>query len=175
PSHSLASCTTSSVHTPSHATAGATTPAPTAIGEHPPLFRVLRRRPCFARIGRARLPLLLSYKEVPMPRETAIPLPTRKKAALYLRVSTDQQTEKYGLESQGAACHQYARERGYTIVAEYVEGDGIRGVSGGNTERDTLTRLLREAKQTPRPFDVLLVYDTNRLARDDFGQLCGWA
>ncbi|HKA55027.1 MAG TPA: recombinase family protein [Candidatus Binatia bacterium] len=109
-----------------------------------------------------------------MPRETAIPLPTRKKAALYLRVSTDQQTEKYGLESQGAACHQYARERGYTIVAEYVEGDGIRGVSGGNTERDTLTRLLREAKQTPRPFDVLLVYDTSRLARDDFVWFGGW-
>jgi len=109
-----------------------------------------------------------------MRHDPAVPLPVLKKAALYLRVSTDQQTEKYGLESQRTACRHYAQEQGYTIVAEYIEGEGVRGVSGGNTERDALTRLLREAKQLPRPFTVLLVYDTSRLARDDFVWFGGW-
>ncbi len=127
----------------------------------------------FARIGGAR-PLLLHDKEVPRPHGTAVPLPVLKKAVLYLRVSTDQQTEKYGLESQRTACRRYVQERGYTIVAEYLEGEGVRGVSGGNTERDTLIRLLREAKYVSRPFDVLLVYDTSRLARDDFVWFGGW-
>jgi DNA invertase Pin-like site-specific DNA recombinase len=47
-------------------------------------------------------------------------------------------------------------------------------VSGGNTARPQITRLLQEAKQTPCPFEVLLVYDTSRLARDDFVWFGGW-
>jgi len=106
------------------------------------------------------------------------PLSTRLastvRAVTYLRVSTDQQTEKYGLEIQRHACQQYAREHGYTLVHEYLEGDGQREVSGGNTDRAAITRLLRDAARRPRPFEKVLVYDTSRLARDDSVWYGGW-
>ncbi len=96
----------------------------------------------------------------------SLSLPSR--AVSYLRASTDQQVERYGLESQRFACQQYATERHYQFIAEYLEGDGQRGVSGGNTDRPVMNRLLRESKQRPRPFDIVIIYDTSRLARDDF-------
>jgi DNA invertase Pin-like site-specific DNA recombinase len=102
------------------------------------------------------------------------PFPSLLRAVAYYRVSTDQQAERYGLESQRLACQQYAREHGYTLVHEYLEGDGQRGVSGGDINRPCLNRLLRDATQQPRPFERVLVYDTSRIARDDFTWLAGW-
>jgi DNA invertase Pin-like site-specific DNA recombinase len=96
------------------------------------------------------------------------------RAVTYLRVSTNSQTEKYGLDIQRHGCQQYVHEHGYILVHEYVEGDGQRGVSGGNTERPVMTRLLRDATRRPRPFEEVLVYDTSRVARDDSVWYAGW-
>jgi site-specific DNA recombinase len=113
-----------------------------------------------------------------MPHRDSSSLPPRLASTLravsYLRVSTDSQTEKFGLEIQRVACQQYAREHGYTIVHEYLEGDGQRGVSGGNTDRPTITRLLQDATRRPQPFEKVLVYDTSRVARDDSVWYGGW-
>jgi DNA invertase Pin-like site-specific DNA recombinase len=78
-----------------------------------------------------------------------------KRAALYLRVSTlDQHPETQGLESR-----QFARQRGYDIVEEYVD----HGVSGTKVRRPALDRLLKDAHR--RRFDAVLVWSCDRLAR----------
>ena len=51
------------------------------------------------------------------------------------------------------------------IVEEYVRSD--QALTGATVHgRDALQSLLDAAKQQPRPFDVLLVDDTSRLARN---------
>jgi DNA invertase Pin-like site-specific DNA recombinase len=67
-----------------------------------------------------------------------------KCAALYLRVSTlDQHPETQGIELR-----QFARQRGYDIVEEYVD----HGVSGTKVRRPALDRLLKDAHR--RRFDA---------------------
>lgn len=78
-----------------------------------------------------------------------------KRAVLYLRVSTiDQHPETQGLELR-----QFALQRGYEIVEEYVD----HGVSGTKVRRPALDRLLKDAHR--RRFDVVLVWSCDRLAR----------
>jgi site-specific DNA recombinase len=86
-----------------------------------------------------------------------------KRAALYARVSTDEQAEKgYGLASQLRALREAAAGRGYVVPdgAEFVDD----GYSGAYLERPQLDRL-REAVRH-RAFDVVLTYSLDRLARD---------
>jgi DNA invertase Pin-like site-specific DNA recombinase len=78
-----------------------------------------------------------------------------KRAALYLRVSTlDQHPETQGIELR-----QFAKQRGYDIVEEYVD----HGVSGTKVRRPALDRLLKDAHR--RRFDAVLVWSCDRLAR----------
>ena len=78
-----------------------------------------------------------------------------KRAALYARVSTlDQHPETQAIELR-----QFARQRGYDIVEEYVD----HGVSGTKVRRPALDRLLEEAHR--RRFDAVLVWSCDRLAR----------
>jgi len=78
-----------------------------------------------------------------------------KRAALYLRVSTlDQHPETQAIELR-----QFARQRGYDIVEEYMD----HGVSGTKVRRPALDRLLEEAHR--RRFDAVLVWSCDRLAR----------
>jgi DNA invertase Pin-like site-specific DNA recombinase len=77
------------------------------------------------------------------------------KAALYLRVSTVDQHP----ETQGIELRQFAKQRGYEVVREYVD----HGVSGTKARRPALDKLLQEARR--RSFDVVLVWSCDRLAR----------
>jgi DNA invertase Pin-like site-specific DNA recombinase len=78
-----------------------------------------------------------------------------KRAALYLRVSTlDQHPETQGIELR-----QFAQQRGYEIVEEFVD----HGVSGSKVRRPALDRLLKDAHR--RRFDAVLVWSCDRLAR----------
>jgi DNA invertase Pin-like site-specific DNA recombinase len=78
-----------------------------------------------------------------------------KRAALYLRVSTlDQHPETQAIELR-----QFAQQRGYDIVDEYVD----RGVSGTKVRRPALDQLLKDAHR--RRFDAVLVWSCDRLAR----------
>jgi DNA invertase Pin-like site-specific DNA recombinase len=77
------------------------------------------------------------------------------RAALYLRVSTlDQHPETQAVELRAVA-----KQRGYEIVREYVD----HGVSGVKVRRPNLDRMLSEARRGP--FDVVLVWSCDRLAR----------
>ena len=80
---------------------------------------------------------------------------TAKRAALYVRVSTTEQT----VENQLLDLRRYAKERGWTIHGEYADS----GISGAKTSRPELDRLMDAAKK--RKFDVLLVWRFDRFAR----------
>ena len=78
-----------------------------------------------------------------------------KRAALYLRVSTlDQHPDTQAIELR-----QFARQRGYDIVEEYVD----LGFSGSKVRRPSLDKLLKDALR--RRFDAVLVWSCDRLAR----------
>ncbi len=88
------------------------------------------------------------------------------KAAIYARVSTDQQAEKgYSIETQLAACRKYARELGATSIAEYIDN----GYSAEFIERPDLTRLRTAVRD--QQFDLIVFYDPDRMARNLMHQL----
>jgi DNA invertase Pin-like site-specific DNA recombinase len=78
-----------------------------------------------------------------------------KRAAIYLRVSTVDQHP----ETQGIELRQFAKQRGFEIVHEYVD----HGVSGTKVRRPALDQLLRDANR--HKFDAVLVWSSDRLAR----------
>ncbi len=90
-------------------------------------------------------------------------MPTR--CAIYARYSSDQQRPE-SIADQLRHCRQEAaRHPDWLILDEHVYAD--ESVSGTSVEgRSGLTRLIQAALQTPRPFDLILVDDTSRLARD---------
>ena len=80
-----------------------------------------------------------------------------KRAALYVRVSTDQQT----VEHQVAALRQVAEHRGWAVVEIYRDA-GISGAKG-RAQRPGLDAMLTDAKR--RKFDVVMAWAIDRLGR----------
>jgi site-specific DNA recombinase len=85
------------------------------------------------------------------------------KAAIYVRVSTDEQADPGlnggSLESQEARCRALCEAKGLDVVDVFVDG----GVSGGTLERPQLTKL-REAVARGE-VSVVVVYAVDRLSR----------
>ena len=90
-----------------------------------------------------------------------------KKAAAYLRVSTDNQAmeDSYGLPAQKEAILAYARTQGIEVVAFFVDD----GCSGATLDRPGLQQLLKESSL--KKFDMVLVAKMDRIARDLFYSL----
>jgi DNA invertase Pin-like site-specific DNA recombinase len=82
---------------------------------------------------------------------------TAKRAALYLRVSTDDQT----VDNQRRELEAAAAARGWVIVETYVD-EGISGAKGRD-QRPQLDRILKDAVR--RKFDVVMVWAVDRLGR----------
>jgi Resolvase, N terminal domain len=80
-----------------------------------------------------------------------------KRAALYLRTSTTQQTT----ENQRLALTEFAKRAGYEIVEEY-EDHGVSGAKGRD-KRPEFDRMLKDA--TRRQFDIILAWSVDRLGR----------
>jgi len=80
-----------------------------------------------------------------------------KRAALYVRVSTDQQS----VESQVRELREVAERRGWSIVEVYRDA-GISGAKGRD-QRPGLDAMLNDAGR--RRFDVLMVWAIDRLGR----------
>jgi DNA invertase Pin-like site-specific DNA recombinase len=80
-----------------------------------------------------------------------------KRAALYLRVSTDGQTT----ENQRRALLEVAERRGWSVVQTY-EDAGISGAKGRD-KRPGFDAMMKDA--TRRRFDVLLFWSIDRLGR----------
>ncbi len=81
-------------------------------------------------------------------------------ALIYVRVSSGPQEEGTSLETQEAACREYAASKGYTVVGVYRE------VHTGTElwERPQLT-VLRDAVRR-RQADAVIIYAIDRLSRD---------
>ena len=80
-----------------------------------------------------------------------------KRAALYLRVSTDGQT----VENQRIALAAVCEQRGWKVVHEYAD-NGMSGAKG-RLQRPGLDALLKDA--TRGRFDVVLAWALDRLGR----------
>ena len=93
------------------------------------------------------------------------------KAALYTRVSTEEQAQNFSIENQLDHLHRYCQQQGYQAVKEYVDP----GWSGTTLERPALTKLLKDAKA--KLFDIVLVYKLDRLFRSNrhmYNTLAEW-
>lgn len=80
-----------------------------------------------------------------------------KRAALYLRVSTDRQT----VENQRQALEAVAAHRGWEIATAYSD----KGISGakGRQDRPEFDRMLNDAQRGL--FDVIMVFALDRIGR----------
>ncbi|GAA4867125.1 recombinase family protein [Paenibacillus vulneris] len=84
------------------------------------------------------------------------------KAAIYARVSTEEQAEHgYSIEAQLDTLREYCQKNGLEVYEEYVDA-GISGKS--TTNRHALHRLLQDAEQNR--FDQVLVWKSSRLTRN---------
>ena len=84
-----------------------------------------------------------------------------KQAAMYVRVSTQQQKEEATIESQKALLHQFAKEKGFEIPDGWVFEDN--GISGSTLARPALDRLRDLAYE--RLFDRIFILSPDRLSR----------
>ena len=80
-----------------------------------------------------------------------------KRAAIYVRVSTDKQT----VENQLRGLYQIAKRRGWTVVEVYQDA-GISGAKG-RKDRPGLDSMLEDAQR--RRFDVVMAWAIDRLGR----------
>jgi len=81
----------------------------------------------------------------------------QKRAAIYVRVSTDKQT----IENQVTALRQIAERRGWEVVEQYHDA-GISGAKG-REGRPGLDQMLKDASK--RKFDVIMAWAIDRLGR----------
>ena len=82
-------------------------------------------------------------------------MPTKRRAALYARVSTTDQSP----ESQLDPLREYADSRGFEVADEYVD----HGVSGSKAVRPALDSMMSAARR--RDLDVIVIAKLDRLAR----------
>lgn len=92
---------------------------------------------------------------------------TPRYAAIYARVSTDEQVKGYSIPTQIEACRKLADRQGYMVPDGYVLID--EGISGTTMERPGL-RQLRELIRS-RAIQATIIYDLDRLSRKHGHQL----
>jgi len=80
-----------------------------------------------------------------------------KNAALYMRVSTGDQT----VENQRHRLKEYARLRGWEVIKEFSD----EGISGAQERRPSLDLLLQEVRDPKRGWDIVLSYKLDRIGR----------
>ena len=83
------------------------------------------------------------------------------RASIYARYSSENQ-RKESIEDQILACRRHAEAKGFVVLEAHIYSDYAR--SGASFDRPGLLALLAAAKTSL--FDVLLVDDLSRLARD---------
>ncbi|MBC2149537.1 recombinase family protein [Listeria booriae] len=79
------------------------------------------------------------------------------KAAIYIRVSTDEQAKKFSIPAQERLAKAFCESKGWPIYKIYTDG----GFSGKNLDRPALQEMLSETDK----FDAVIVYRLDRLSR----------
>lgn len=86
-----------------------------------------------------------------------------KRAAIYIRVSTEEQAEEgYSLAAQERACRMYAEVQGWTVVRVYAD-EGISAFKDRIEERPQLRQLLDDVAM--RRVDAVIVHKLDRFFR----------
>ena len=80
---------------------------------------------------------------------------------IYARYSSDRQREE-SIEAQLKVCHEYAAQKGYTVVKEYID----RAMSGTVDDRLQFQMMIRDSEK--RQFEKILVYRLDRFSRDPY-------
>ncbi|WP_413116857.1 recombinase family protein [Streptomyces sp. CY1] len=88
----------------------------------------------------------------------------RLRAVDYLRVSTEEQTKGYGIAYTGKKTTGHIRHKGWDHVGTFKD-EGESGTLPWQ-ERTDAKRLMSLAQQTPRPFDLVTVYETRAIGRE---------
>ena len=85
-----------------------------------------------------------------------------KKAIGYVRVSTEKQAndDKFGIDLQKIEIAKYANEKGYVIVDWVIDVE-----SGAKDDREALNEILYGTKITNPPYEAVIVFKNDRLAR----------
>jgi site-specific DNA recombinase len=86
---------------------------------------------------------------------------TLRNAAIYARVSSEQQREAQTIGSQTSAIHAFAKEHGYFVPEEWVFED--EGYSGSLLVRPGLERIRDLAAEGQ--IEAVLAYSPDRLSR----------
>ena len=83
-----------------------------------------------------------------------------KKAGVYARVSSEEQTHGYSLDAQIEAIRDYCAGKGYEVSGEYVDA----GYTGRNDKRPQFRKLLVDAQDGL--FEAVIVHKFDRFARN---------
>jgi site-specific DNA recombinase len=85
-------------------------------------------------------------------------------AAIYARVSSEEQVRGYSIQAQLRACREWAAKNGYKVAKEYLEEgqSAFRNLE----KREALKELLAETVSKQRSFDLIIVHKLDRLFRD---------
>jgi site-specific DNA recombinase len=85
-------------------------------------------------------------------------------AAIYARVSSEEQVQGYSIQAQLRACREWAENHGYTVAKEYIEEgqSAFRNLE----KREVLKELLADTISKQRAFDLIIVHKLDRLFRD---------
>jgi site-specific DNA recombinase len=84
------------------------------------------------------------------------------RTALYVRVSSDRQDVDLSVTAQLKALREYAARNGHSVVREFI--DEVE--SGRTPYRPQFRQMIAMAKQTDKPFDLILIYKYSRFARN---------
>ncbi|MFJ2115940.1 recombinase family protein, partial [Streptomyces sp. NPDC087850] len=87
------------------------------------------------------------------------------RAVDYLRVSTEEQRKGYGIKYTGKRTAAHIGKKGWVHLKTFAD-EGYSG-SLDHTERPDLKKLMEEAQQIPRPFDVVVVAEERAIGRRD--------
>lgn len=87
----------------------------------------------------------------------------KKRAALYLRVSTARQAEHdLSIPDQRRRAEEYCAAHDWQVVAVHEE----RGASGRTDQRPEFQNMIKEACARERPYDAIVVHSLSRFARN---------
>ncbi len=90
------------------------------------------------------------------------------RAAIYLRVSTEEQAdpdEHHSLPAQERACRALCRSRGWQVAQVYKD-EGASASKRSIAKRPYFRAMLDDAETRPKIFDVIVVHKVDRFARN---------
>jgi site-specific DNA recombinase len=85
-------------------------------------------------------------------------------AAIYARVSSEEQVQGYSIQAQLRACREWAEKHGYTVAKEYLD-EGY-SASRNLDKRESFKEMLGDAASKSHPFDAIIVHKLDRFSRN---------